>query len=272
MSNITRTFNGTSIAQRLDGYLNATAMCKANGKEWSNYRQNATTDAFLTELESVLGIPRTALIVTVQGGTPELQGTFVHPQVAYHLAMWCSPAFAVQVTEWIHDIRTKGFATAKPVEVTGAANTGSFDTVGSAWKAFYEIAGHFFPDHNQRLLSVNKAVLTHTGIDAMASLNTKALPAPTQERLMTVTELGRDLGLSAQATNALLIEYGFQRRVTLPNGRHEYEPRQEGLKLAVFLDTGKRHSNGTPVRQLKWKTSVGAWLLGLISPEEAKAA
>ena len=37
----------------------------------------------------------------IQGGTPELQGTWVHPQVAVHLAQWLSPAFAVKVTLWI---------------------------------------------------------------------------------------------------------------------------------------------------------------------------
>lgn len=121
MSNdlITRRFNDVTISQRSDGYLNATAMCKANRKEWSNYRQNQTAQDFLVELESVLGIPRTELVQTVSGGVATKQGTWVHPQVAYHLAQWCSPAFAVQVTEWIHDIRTKGYATAPGVEIDG---------------------------------------------------------------------------------------------------------------------------------------------------------
>lgn len=98
----------TLIHQRaVDGYVNATAMCKAAGKFFGNYRQNASTEAFLAELSSVIGIPITALVVTIQGGkNPELQGTWVHPKVAIHLGQWCSPKFAVAVSEWVHDWMT----------------------------------------------------------------------------------------------------------------------------------------------------------------------
>lgn len=114
---VTRQFNGTDIAQRADGYLNATAMCKANGKEWSNYRQNATTEAFLSELEGSLGIPRGLLVVSTTTGPNNQRGTYVHPLVASNLGQWLSPAFAVQVAIWVDDIRTKGYATAPGVEI-----------------------------------------------------------------------------------------------------------------------------------------------------------
>jgi hypothetical protein len=34
-------------------------------------------------------------------GSNELRGTWVHPQMAIHLAQWLSAAFAVQVSEWV---------------------------------------------------------------------------------------------------------------------------------------------------------------------------
>jgi hypothetical protein len=34
---------------------------------------------------------------------PEIQGTWVHPQVAIHLAQWLSPKFAVRVSKWVYD-------------------------------------------------------------------------------------------------------------------------------------------------------------------------
>ena len=109
---ITRRFNDVKIGQRLsDGYLNATAMCKANGKEWSNYRQNGVAEDFLDALERSLGIPRNHLVTSITKGPNAERGTWVHPQVAYHLAMWCSPTFAVKVTEWLLDLHTQGFAT-----------------------------------------------------------------------------------------------------------------------------------------------------------------
>ena len=92
------------ICQRsADGYVNATAMCKAAGKEWSNYKQLESTKEFIVELSSSLGIPRTALVCTIQGGFPQPQGTYVHPQVAVNLGQWLSPKFAVKVSKWILD-------------------------------------------------------------------------------------------------------------------------------------------------------------------------
>jgi hypothetical protein len=44
-----------------------------------------------------MGIPTTEIVHSIQGGDFRLQGTWIHPQLAIHLAQWCSAAFAVQV-------------------------------------------------------------------------------------------------------------------------------------------------------------------------------
>ena len=62
----------------------------------------------LHELSAVTGIPATRLIISISGGTPHLQGTWVHPQVAVHLAQWLSPKFAVLVTQWVMEWMTGG--------------------------------------------------------------------------------------------------------------------------------------------------------------------
>lgn len=104
--------NGNLIYQRIqDGYVNATAMCKAAGKEWKHYNELESTKAFLKELSEVekcdikasARMTTTALVCTIQGGEPELQGTWVHPQVAINLGQWLSPKFAVKVSKWIFD-------------------------------------------------------------------------------------------------------------------------------------------------------------------------
>ena len=101
---IDRLADNDIIPQRVtDGYINATAMCKATGKKINDYARLSTTQAFLTELSSVAGIPVTGLIQTIQGGTPQLQGTWVHPQVAINLAQWLSPKFAVLVSKWVFE-------------------------------------------------------------------------------------------------------------------------------------------------------------------------
>lgn len=95
---------GATIYQRPnDGYINATAMCQASGKLWGHYRSTAQTEAFLTALEADIGIPISGLVQSIKGGDPRLQGTWVHPQVAIHLAQWCSAEFAVKVSQWVYD-------------------------------------------------------------------------------------------------------------------------------------------------------------------------
>lgn len=101
---IDREVDGNTIPQRAaDGYVNATAICKASGKNFADYRRLATTEAFLTELSSVMGIPITELVISVQGGNPRLQGTWLHPDAAIHLGQWCSPKFAVAVARWVRE-------------------------------------------------------------------------------------------------------------------------------------------------------------------------
>jgi len=97
-----------------DGYVHATAMCKAAGKLWNNYWRNDATQAFLEELSAVTRIRVTELIQQVRGGTPELQGTWVHHKVAIHLAQWLSPRFAVQVSTWVYEWMTLGAPQTKP--------------------------------------------------------------------------------------------------------------------------------------------------------------
>ena len=95
-------FDGHEIRQRqTDGYINATNMCTAFNKEFFNYKQNKTTKEYLSALESDLGIPRSKLIEIKKGGISQNQGTWVHPQVATHLATWLSPKLAVQVSKWV---------------------------------------------------------------------------------------------------------------------------------------------------------------------------
>jgi transposase-like protein len=95
---------GGIIYQRpKDGYINATAMCQAAGKEFKHYNENRQTKDFLTALSPEVGIPTSVLVQSMKGGDIRFQGTWVHPQVAIHLAQWLSPKFAVQVSTWVYD-------------------------------------------------------------------------------------------------------------------------------------------------------------------------
>lgn len=111
---VDREVDNAHIHQRLDdGYINATALCKACGKEVKHYLSNATTKEFIKTLSSEVGIPTSALIQSVKGGQPQFQGTWVHPQVAINLAQWASPKFAVLVSKWVFEWMQGNFSSQK---------------------------------------------------------------------------------------------------------------------------------------------------------------
>ena len=138
--------DGHLIAQRKsDGYVNATAMCKAAGKEWSNYKQNADTRAVVASLSRSLQIRRDLLILTITTGKNAERGTWVHPKVALHLATWCSPDFYAQVISWVYDEVT----TQAPVFKLPQTFAESLRLLADATEA------------NDRLLLKNTELLTH---------------------------------------------------------------------------------------------------------------
>lgn len=102
---VSRSWNGTPISRRTtDGYVNATAMCRANEKRWSDYRESDRCQQYLDALAQTTEIPVFDLIVSRQGHGG---GTWVHPQVAVDLARWISAPFAVWMDGWFLEHLTK---------------------------------------------------------------------------------------------------------------------------------------------------------------------
>jgi hypothetical protein len=117
-----RVWAGTAITRRqADGYVNATAMCKAGGKRWPHYFWNASTTAYIAALTPVVGIPATGtngLVQSSWGGTPDLQGTWIHPRLAVDLARWISPAFAVWMDGWFLESLSRPHRAPQPLPLT----------------------------------------------------------------------------------------------------------------------------------------------------------
>ena len=106
---------------------------------------------------------------------------------------------------------------------------------------------------NQLALALDKLYRAETGRSALTSAEV-VLVAPKQEQLCTPTEIGRMLTpvQSPKQVNRLLNEMGYQYRTG-----DKWNPTSDGKAAgAVLLDTNKRHSDGTPVRQLKWAASI----------------
>jgi hypothetical protein len=97
---VSRSWNGTPISRRTtDGYVNASAMCKANGRRWKDYRESDRCQLYLDALERVAGISAHALVESRSGGAGG-GVTWDHPQVAVDLARWISAPFAVWMDGW----------------------------------------------------------------------------------------------------------------------------------------------------------------------------
>src|SRR3989344_8396569 len=94
-----------TIPVRMDGYVNATILCKAGNKQFHNWYQNKSTKNLIVALENVCGISRTLSIDIKQGGISNLQGSWIHPDLAIQCAQWVSPHFAIQVSGWIRELR-----------------------------------------------------------------------------------------------------------------------------------------------------------------------
>lgn len=140
-------FNATPVPQRAsDGYINATAMCKAAGKRWSNYIENAGSKAFVNALSSDLGIPTSVLINSMRGGHPDKQGTYVHPQVAVHLAQWLSPEFAVQVSKWVFDWLSEKRGDNKPFKLMRRAVMAARNCPRTHFSVIREMASYLHTD------------------------------------------------------------------------------------------------------------------------------
>jgi hypothetical protein len=124
-----REWNGHPIHRRqIDGYVNATAVCQANRKRWNDYARLERTEAYIAALAADAGFPATGLVVSIKGGRPELQGTWVHPRLAVDLARWISPAFAVWMDGWF----LEQFQPASPLTTTNQPFTSYRGVLGNS--------------------------------------------------------------------------------------------------------------------------------------------
>ena len=192
---ITRAWNGTPIARRTtDDYVNATAMCKANGKQWNDYWRTDRATAYLEALCTETGIPVSSLCLSLKGGFH--QGTWVHPQVAVDLARWISAPFAVWMDGWfLEEIngRTLRAHTAQPLLPD------VLTTVERSLVLLEKLGG--VDDRAQLLLK--DIVLNHAAKTAGGEL---ALPGV---KMLSLQEALRELaGATVQEASRLAIGYG----------------------------------------------------------------
>lgn len=208
-----KTDNGLIIAQRqLDGYINATAMCQAAGKQLGHYLSNQTTKDFLAELSADIGIPISEIIQVVKGGSSP-QGTWVHPDVATNLAQWLSPKFAVMVSKWVRE-----------------------------WLAGGRYSGGAMPYHLQRYMA-NRSKVPYTHFSILNEL-TIALIGPLEDRGYRLPDnMVPDISEGKMFAKWMRENVGVDTD-TLPTYPHAYEDGrvvQAKLWPIGFLDQFRKH-------------------------------
>lgn len=132
------TLNGINILAREDGFINATAMCKAGNKKFNNWYQLESSKELIKALEesenlkteisafnkkksvgisadfknAETGIPVSGNYQVIDikkgGNDKKSQGSWIHPDLAVQLAQWISPIFAIQVSRWIRELALTG--------------------------------------------------------------------------------------------------------------------------------------------------------------------
>lgn len=115
---------------------------------------------------------------------------------------------------------------------------------------------------NQALLSANMATFKVTGTNVLNNLGATHLLSEERDALLTATDIGERLGLSGQKVNTILEQKGLVLSFRDHKNRKQYEMTEAGAKLGETLDTGKKHGDGMPVKQIKWYSRIVDFLKG----------
>ena len=190
---------------------------------------------------------------------PNPQGEYVMPESdVYRLIVKSAKPEAERFERWVFEevlpsIRKTGGYTTQPSKPAVLSRQ-----IKSAFSSCLAIAKLCGFSGNMALLSADNGTRTLTGVSALALIGATHLTADERGRTYTPTQLCQMMEpkMSAIKTNLLLEASGLQKK-----DMGEWMPTDKGGEFCEWLDTGKKHTNGAPVKQLKWFDTVLNYLM-----------
>lgn len=239
---VSRHWNGTPISQRTtDGYVNATAMCKANGKLWGHFFETDRATKYLEALSETIGIPVVSLYQSAEGRNG---GTWVHRLVAVELARWISAPFAVWTNQWFLESTQQ----AQPAPAAAPPILGRAQEVSAIYLMMAEELKKVGVKPGIAVASAFSSIQQETGIST-AGMMKSLPPIDTDAPQLNPTELGEILGLSAKAVNKKLAAAGLQ----WLTGKGVWQLTEKGQKYGGAFPYSKNNHTGF---QIRWVSDV----------------
>lgn len=221
-------------------------------KEPGKFLSSAMTVDLIKELGTtqILGDLLAQPIEPIVASAGRNGGTFVCKELVYAYAMWISPKFHLQVIRTFDAVATGKLAAPAALKRVAPVKSPIMVAAGML-PALVRALRSCGIDKNAAAIGANQIATAQTGVNLLALAGLTHLPTPDQEICFTPTEFGRRFCQSAIAFNHRLTEAGLQESIA-----GHWVPTEKGRRHAVVLDTGKAHSSGTPIQQVKWKDSV----------------
>ena len=205
MNNNTFQYNGTDItflSANKEVMVNATEMAKTFGKQPSDWSKTKSAQDFIDSLSAVRKIVRTDLIRVLQGGN--MQGTWMHEDVALEFARWLSPSFAIWCNDRIKELMRYGMTA---TQTTLEAMVDNPDLI-------IQLATKLKEERAEKeRLQLTVETQTKELVEAAPKLEyyDKTLNS---SGLLTINMVALHLGISANKLNKLLVAWKVQYKQT----------------------------------------------------------
>jgi len=161
-------------------------------------------------------------------------------------------------TEVLPAIRKTGTYTAPKSYRAATKKLPSRAKIASDLQANLKIAQIFGLKGNQALLSANKMTSEYYsdyGVNPLVESGVKLINKE-KTQFFTPSQIGNQINTTARKINKVLIDVGYQVAVRDHKKRISYNVTTSGRDYSQMIDSGKKHSDGSPVTQIKWSMGI----------------